>query len=235
MLNHKKRSSHRLSSLFSISSSESRNSVSVPSSESSSTLSKVRQRITSSSRAPDYPPPAPPSIPSNAPATIQPVESTSAPVEPLEPLEPPPTISGSQSRSSSPGRLSKSRPGTAGNDSSPALLAPEVLQKKNRRRSRLFGGGESSDERLHDTTGQNDPLAWVVGHKGKVPYNLTMLLNGEKVGALWPHSCAETNLLDRLPNCGMMLVTLSSICSQGPLTRVPRSASILPSTLRPSS
>jgi hypothetical protein len=24
-------------------------------------------------------------------------------------------------------------------------------------------------------------MAWVVGHKGRVPYNLTMLLNGEKV------------------------------------------------------
>jgi hypothetical protein len=28
---------------------------------------------------------------------------------------------------------------------------------------------------------QDQPLAWIVGHKGKVPYNLAMLLNGEKV------------------------------------------------------
>ena len=66
-------------------------------------------------------------------------------------------------------------------DGANSLLAPaDPNMKKNRRRSRLFGGGESSDERVSDVD-KDGPMAWVVGHKGRVAYNLTMLLNGEKV------------------------------------------------------
>jgi hypothetical protein len=35
------------------------------------------------------------------------------------------------------------------------------------------------------SSSKSGPLAWVVGHRGKVPYNLTMLVNGEKVPELW--------------------------------------------------
>lgn len=73
--------------------------------------------------------------------------------------------------------MSKSRPTTPSGD----LLTPtESSAKKLKRRSKLFGGGGSSDERMAEFGGES-PLAWVVGHKGKLSYNLTMLLNGEKV------------------------------------------------------
>lgn len=184
MLSANKKSGRRLSSLFSMSSAESKESGSAPSSESSSRLSKVKKRITSHSLAPDYPPPSAQKISVSAPVTIQPVESVAAA---FEPLEPPPPLSGSNpnSRSSSPNRLNKSRPGTP----DAGLLTPtDPSVKKSRRKSRLFGGGESSEERVHDSSrphSKNGPLAWVVGHKGKVEYNLTMLLNGEKVPELW--------------------------------------------------
>jgi hypothetical protein len=56
--------------------------------------------------------------------------------------------------------------------------------KKLRRKSKLFG---SSQVDVGAPAGASsaphtEPLAWIVGHKGKVPYNLAMLLNGEKVG-----------------------------------------------------
>jgi hypothetical protein len=46
----------------------------------------------------------------------------------------------------------------------------------------MFGGsnGSTADLSSAGAAGGN-PLAWIVGHRGKVPYNLTMLLNGEKV------------------------------------------------------
>lgn len=185
----KKNAGRRLSSLFSMGSNdskESKESGSAASSESSSRLSKVKKRITSHSLAPDYPAPSHTSrdVPANAPATIQTVESVAAAFEPLEP-PPPLTSSNPNSRSSSPNRLNKSRPGTPGTPTG-GLLTPsaDAETKKNRRRSRLFGYGESSDERVHDPSKghpKNCPLAWVVGHKGKVEYSLTMLLNGERV------------------------------------------------------
>jgi hypothetical protein len=61
--------------------------------------------------------------------------------------------------------------------------------KKLRRKSGLFGGpppglegvGGAHSRTSTSTSNAASPLAWIVGHKGKVPYNLTFLLNGEKV------------------------------------------------------
>lgn len=94
----------------------------------------------------------------------------------LEPLEPPPHLD-VPSRSSSPGAFG-SRPGTPNLE-----VGNEGKLKKLRRKSGLFGGTNSSltDVSRAGTAGGSSPLAWIVGHKGKVPYNLTMLLNGEKV------------------------------------------------------
>lgn len=182
----KKKSSHRLSSLFSLggSSAEPQQSNSTASSESSGRLSKVRNRISSAASstqqsathltAPEYPPPSPQrrQSPPNQ-LTIQPVGSPA-----LEPLEPPPHLD-VPSRSSSPGGFG-SRPGT------PNLGADnEGKLKKLRRKSGLFGGSNGSSLDLGRAGGANSPLAWIVGHKGKVPYNLTMLLNGEKVRCAW--------------------------------------------------
>ncbi|KAF9734581.1 hypothetical protein PMIN02_005968 [Paraphaeosphaeria minitans] len=190
----RKKPGRRLSSLFSIGSAdskdikESKESGSAASSESSSRLSKVKKRITSHSLTPDYPSPSqtPRNVSESTPATIQTVESVAAAFAPLEP-PPPLTSSYSNSRSSSPGRLSKSRPGTPSTPTG-GLLTPgtDADGKKNKRRSRLFGYGESSDERMDANQRHLDgPLAWVVGHKGKVEYSLTMLLNGERVPELW--------------------------------------------------
>lgn len=177
----KKKSSHRLSSLFSLGgSSEPQQNNSTASSESSGRLGKAKNRISSAASsstaqsathltAPEYPPPSPQrrQSPPNQ-LTIQPVGSPN-----LEPLEPPPHLD-VPSRSSSPGGFG-SRPGT------PNLEAGnEGKLKKLRRKSGLFGGNNSSMTDI-SRGGDDSPLAWIVGHKGKVPYNLTMLLNGEKV------------------------------------------------------
>lgn len=179
----KKNPRQRLSSLFSLggNSSEPPQSSSAASSESSGRLSKVKNRIASGASsstqqsathltAPEYPPPSPQrrQSPPNQ-LTIQPVGSPA-----LDPLEPPPTLD-VPSRSSSPGGWG-SRPGT------PNLgVENEGKLKKLRRKSGLFGGSNGSSTDLSRAGGANNPLAWIVGHKGKVPYNLTMLLNGEKV------------------------------------------------------
>ena len=198
----KKSAGRRLSSLFSMGSADSKDSKesqeapSAASSESSSRLSKVKKRITSHSLAPEYPAPGP--SPRNvsahsAPVTIQHVESASAAFEPLEP-PPPLTSSNPNSRSSSPSRLSKSRPGTPGTPTGGLLVPADADVKKNRRRSKLFGYGDSSEERVQDPSQRNlgGPLAWVVGHKGKVEYSLTMLLNGERVSRHWHRTTAPT-------------------------------------------
>lgn len=186
MMADRKKSSYRLSSLFSLGgSSDAQQSQSAASSESSGRLGKVKSRISSAAStataqsasathltAPEYPPPSPArrqSPPSQL--TIQPVGSP-----PLEPLEPPPPLEAPSRSSSSVGHAS--RPGTPTLDGgNPGKL------KKLRRKSVLFGASNSSatDVSRGGAAGGNSPLAWIVGHKGKVPYNLTMLLNGEKV------------------------------------------------------
>jgi hypothetical protein len=186
MLGDKKKSSRRLSSLFGSSgssgssepsgSTDTKLSPTPTSSESSSRLTKVRNRLSSATHlTPEYPPPAAPTSPrqvSLSNPTIQPVEPAN-----LEPLEPPPPLD-VPSRASSP---ASSRPGTPSLDPS-----PEGKLKKLRRKSGLFGAPPNGIEGIggaHSRTssGNASPLAWIVGHKGKVPYNLTFLLNGEKV------------------------------------------------------
>ncbi|KAF2469870.1 uncharacterized protein BDR25DRAFT_343534 [Lindgomyces ingoldianus] len=175
----KKRSSHRLSSLFSSSSAPDHQDMgSAASSDSSGRLSKaVKSRVSSAQHlAPTYPPPPVPDYAFLKQPTITPVKPAPAA------LQPPPPLSSPDSRSASPAHSDlNSRPGTPDNGSS--RLTPADGLKKLKRRSRLFGGGQSSDEQVN-VSGQG-PLAWVVGHRGKVPYNLAMLLNGEKVPELW--------------------------------------------------
>lgn len=185
MMGDKKKSSHRLSSLFSLGSgsSEPHQSNSATSSESSGRLSKVKNRISSTAStstaqsathltAPEYPPPSPQRR--QSPPNQLTIQSVGSPA--LEPLEPPPQLD-VPSRSSSPGGFG-SRPGTPNLE-----VGNEGKLRKLRRKSGLFGGNNSSmtDVSRADATGGSNPLAWIVGHKGKVPYNLTMLLNGEKV------------------------------------------------------
>jgi hypothetical protein len=192
MLGHKKKSSRRLSSIFgssassepSTSSSNTYVSATPASSESSSRLTKVRNRLSSATHlAPEYPPP---SAPTPRPVSLS--NPTIQPVEPadLEPLEPPPPLE-VPSRVSSP---ANSRPGT------PSLEpSSEGKLKKLRRKSGLFGGPPTGLEGLDGAPhgaphGNASPLAWIVGHKGKVPYNLTFLLNGEKVAC-----CGSENMV----------------------------------------
>jgi|TARA_R110002003_G_scaffold2062_5_gene23956 hypothetical protein len=181
MLGDKKKSSNRLSGLFSKSDAQDSSSAktkSTTSSESTGRLTKVKNRIASATHlAPEFPPPPPPTAPrhvSLSNPTIQPVEPVESTAS-LAPLEPPPTLGVPRSRASSP---VSSRPGTPNADSS-----GEGNLKKLRRKSKLFGGSQAGDEAPGGiSNAQHKPLAWIVGHKGKVPYNLAMLLNGEKVG-----------------------------------------------------
>ena len=181
MLGDKKKSARRLSSLFGSSGSSepsgstnnAKLSPTPASSESSSRLTKVRNRLSSATHlTPEYPPPA-----AQSPRAVSLSNPTIQPVVPadLEPLEPPPPLE-VPSRASSP---ASSRPGT------PSLDPSEGKLKKLRRKSGLFGGPpggiEGVDAASGAPQGNASPLAWIVGHKGKVPYNLTFLLNGEKV------------------------------------------------------
>ncbi|KAF2194500.1 hypothetical protein K469DRAFT_705961 [Zopfia rhizophila CBS 207.26] len=179
----KQRSSRRLSALFGISSNSDQQDVgSVASSDSGGRLAKsMKNRLSSTQHlAPDYPPPPPPNHSAHQKLTIMPVDSAPTALQP-----PPPPISSPGSRSASPIRTPlSSRPATPNTEAGSGRLAPtEGGLKKLKRKSRLFGGGQSSDERVNES-GQS-PMAWVVGHRGKVPYNLAMLLNGEKVPELW--------------------------------------------------
>lgn len=185
MLGGKKKSSNRLSGLFSKSSdapeSGSNKLKSPTPTESTGRLTKVRNRLSSATHlAPDYPPPQPSNTQrpvSLSNPTIQPVESLESTAN-LAPLEPPPPLAAPGSRNASPSGRG-SRPGTPGADS-----GSEGNLKKLRRRSKLFGGSQIGDGLTGAggaPTAQNSPHAWIVGHKGKVPYNLAMLLNGEKV------------------------------------------------------
>lgn len=187
----KKRSSHRLSSLLSLGSnhSDQPDGASVASSESSSRLSKVKNRISSATHlAPNYPPPGPPNAQLSK-LTIQPVESAPAALNNAN-LEPPPPLSAHSPRSA-PGSRSAS---PARPRSSAGLHVPDGADsklKKLKRKSGLFSSAQSSDERLQDVGGVSrgtpgdGPLAWIVGHRGKVPYNLAYLINGERVPELW--------------------------------------------------
>jgi len=45
----------------------------------------------------------------------------------------------------------------------------------------MFGGNGPGDTGAGAEQGHNSPLAWIAGHRGKVEYDLALLLNGEKV------------------------------------------------------
>lgn len=144
MLGDKKKSSNRLSGLFSKSTPDAQETPSsklkspTPS-ESTGRLTKVRNRLSSATHlAPDYPPPQAPGGPRNVSLsnpTIQPVDSVESTAH-LAPLEPPPPLAVPGSRNASPSR-SGSRPSTPGADSS-----GEGNLKKLRRKSKLFGGSQ---------------------------------------------------------------------------------------------
>jgi hypothetical protein len=189
MLGDKKKSSNRLSSLFSSSKAPSdtpdsavTKAKSPTPSESTGRLTKVRHRLSSATHlAPEPQAPTAPRPVSVSNPTVQSREPESAAA--LTPLEPPPPLAVPGSRNASPSRGGGgggggSRPGTAGGDS-----ASEGNLKKLRRRSKLFGGSQVGDGLTGGASqAQGSPNAWIVGHKGKVPYNMANLLNGEKVG-----------------------------------------------------
>ncbi|PVH96707.1 hypothetical protein DM02DRAFT_493878, partial [Periconia macrospinosa] len=195
MLKSKKRSTNRLSSIFLGSSGESNDTESVGSSSGSGRLTKLKNRVSSSStHLPiDFSPPPVPKLPAQH-ATSTPTSRVAPPVQPIHSvspvpesvLEPPPSLSAinsPRSRSSSPSRLSKSRPGTSHGIPSASMLSPEdATVKKSRRTTRFFGGRKDSDASSRE---RNLPQAWVTGHKGKVPYDISPLLKGEPVPELW--------------------------------------------------
>ena len=200
MLGDKKKSSNRLSGLFSKSSGASdsdANKLKSPTpTESTGRLTKVRNRLSSATHlAPEYPPPqssSPQRPVSLQNPTIQPVESLESTAN-LAPLEPPPPLGLGDpgSRNVSPSGRS-SRPGTPGAES-----GSEGNLKKLRRKSKLFGGGspDLSGAPAGAVGAQERPHAWIVGHKGKVPYNLAMLLNGEKVSRSLAEWGQQDNIL----------------------------------------
>jgi hypothetical protein len=184
MLGDKRKSTNRLSGLFSKGSSDSQETASTKTksstpSESTGRLTKVRNRLSSTTHlAPEYPASSSPNTPRHvsAPTAVQPVESRDSAAL-LAPLEPPPPlgVDGPGSRAASPSHSRNgSRPGTPGGDS-----GTEGNLKKLRRKSNLFG---SSRVDLAAAQTPEQPPAWIVGLKGKVPYNLAPLLSGEKVG-----------------------------------------------------
>lgn len=200
MLGDKRKSSNRLSGLFSKSSGASdsdANKLKSPTpTESTGRLTKVRNRLSSATHlAPEYPPPqssSPQRPVSLQNPTIQPVESLESTAN-LAPLEPPPPLGLGDpgSRNVSPSGRS-SRPGTPGAES-----GSEGNLKKLRRKSKLFGGGspDLSGAPAGASGAQERPHAWIVGHKGKVPYNLAMLLNGERVRRSLAESGQQDNIL----------------------------------------
>jgi hypothetical protein len=160
-------------------------------------------RVPSSTLAP---PPAFP-VPNSAPTTptagptIQQVAAAAldAPAGPAggaaalddAPLPPPPTITaGGVSASGSPaGSRPGSRSGTpAGSRPGTPRLRPQssrgtgglgVPEEKEKKRRSWFGGGVPKAKEKDEKT--QVPLAWVVAHQEKVPYNMSLLLNAEKV------------------------------------------------------
>ncbi|KAL5113702.1 hypothetical protein ACEQ8H_008407 [Pleosporales sp. CAS-2024a] len=177
MLGDKKKSTNRLSALFT-------KSTSSTTLESTDRLTKVRHRLSSATHlAREHGAPTSPKGPRHASLqnpTMQPMELD--PAAACAPLEPPPPLAGSASRNASPtGRGSRpGTPGTLGGDSS----AGEGNLKKLRPRSRLLGGSPA-DLAASASSAEDQPPAWIVGHKGKVPYNLAVLVSGEKVPELW--------------------------------------------------
>jgi hypothetical protein len=105
-----------------------------------------------------------------------------------DPLPRPPPIPGAAgpgSRASSPARSAagssnRSRPTSPQRrypppDPTPVTSGPPVQDDK-RKSKGLFGRSK-----LRKKDQEHGPLAWVIGHEGRLPYNLSLLLNGERV------------------------------------------------------
>lgn len=137
---------------------------------------------------PGYPPPPPPNLELHGQPTVTSVSAAPATTELLPPHAPlNDTLASGPSTGSQPASRASTRPGTPVldglNERHSGLPAPSNNTKA-KRRSWLLGGARSSDERVSES-GHGDPLAWVIGHHGKVPYNLSLLIGGEKVPELW--------------------------------------------------
>ncbi|KAI9690426.1 MAG: hypothetical protein M1822_009389 [Bathelium mastoideum] len=113
--------------------------------------------------------------------------------EPLPPPPPIPGLSGPASRNSSPARslagsATSSRPTTPRRQhSTPDVMATSSLNppvKEEKRKSRgLFG--RSKNKKKEEEQGPLISLAWIIGHEGRVPYDVSPLVNGEKIPELW--------------------------------------------------
>ncbi|KAL9073544.1 MAG: hypothetical protein Q9157_004710, partial [Trypethelium eluteriae] len=109
-----------------------------------------------------------------------------------EPLPPPPPILGVAapgSRASSPAR-SVAGSGTSSRPTTPHRQHPTpdpqgvpsvgLPIKEEKPKKGLFG--RVKNKKKEESRG---PVAWVIGHDGRVPYNISSLINGERVPELW--------------------------------------------------
>ena len=203
----KKHSNRRVPSLFSLSSSdqgakskspvEDVPSASYPSNYLSVDANRSRipvaSKLTKASRErvpsgqlppPGYPPPPPPNSELHGQPIITSASAAPATTELLSlhaPLNG--TLASGPSTRSQPASRASTRPGTpvldGPNERHSSLPAPSNSTKA-KQRSWLLGGARSSDERVSES-GHGGPLAWVIGHHGKISYNLSLLIGGEKV------------------------------------------------------
>ncbi|KAF2816297.1 uncharacterized protein BDZ99DRAFT_494145 [Mytilinidion resinicola] len=178
-------------------------------------LTKERERVVSHHSAPAYPPPPPPPATSlTGPPTITPVHA-----EPASTLQPPSISTTPPLLASQPPSRANSRPQTpiTGNLIIPETLPVHTHDKKAKRKSFLFGARGSSDHVHEAGSGAQGPLAWVIGHQGKVQYNLSILMGAEKVPELWDeHGDTFVYLFPRNSGKGPSFRVDSSIYSSSP-------------------
>jgi hypothetical protein len=133
----------------------------------------TKDRAVSQHIAPGYPPPAPPAAGQTGQPTTTAVDDNAYTLQSPSSSSPPLLTSQSPSRGPSPpgaGRLTSDTLPTHSND------------KRAKKKSWLLGGSaRSSNDRVPDAGSGAGVLAWVAGHDGKVPYNLSLLLGAEKV------------------------------------------------------
>ncbi|KAF2104322.1 hypothetical protein NA57DRAFT_29944 [Rhizodiscina lignyota] len=198
----KKKSSGRLSSLFSLGEKDHKNGAGPPVPPKSTgnhlspnALPVQSNKLSKSSHerapsehllpAPAYPPPAP------AATLRKPVPHAST--DNLS-LAPPPITTTLLPRHASTGTPVSSRPGSAigsrpttpltPGGSPTSSLAPNTPLSANKvkRRSWLTGGGHS---RTSSKAEGHSPKAWILGHQPQEPYELTPLLSAQPVSELW--------------------------------------------------